>query len=329
MPVLSATDWNHYLSQHHDVHMLQSSAWGKLKSEFGWQSVYIVVDNVGAQVLFRSLPLGFSLAYIPKGPVGPRIAWEKIWSEVDKICRQRKSVFLKLEPDLWKDAADDLWGGAPPAGFRFSPQDIQPLRTIIVDLHADEEQILARMKQKTRYNIRLAARKEVVVRPTDDVDAFYSLINLTGERAEFGVHSLEYYRRAHEIFHPLGMCELLQAEYQGQPLAALMVFTNGSRAWYLYGASSNAERNRMPTYLLQWEAMRWAKARGCTAYDFWGVPDVDEVELEANFKQRHDGLWGVYRFKRGFGGELRRAAGPWDRVYNPILYAFYHWWMSR
>lgn len=329
MSKLTPLGWDQFLAQHSDAHLLQTSAWGKLKSEFGWQSVHLVVDDAGIQVLFRSLPLGFSLAYIPKGPVGTATGWDRIWPKVDEICRQKRAVFLKLEPDLWQDAADDLWGGAPPPGFRLSPQDIQPLRTIVVDLQADEEQILARMKQKTRYNIRLAARKEVVVRPSDDVDAFYSLINLTGERAEFGVHSLEYYRRAYEIFHPLGLCELLQAEYQGQPLAALMVFSNGKRAWYLYGASSNAERNRMPTYLLQWEAMRWAKARGCREYDYWGVPDVDEAELEANFKQRYDGLWGVYRFKRGFGGELRRAAGPWDRVYNPMLYLFYRWWMSR
>jgi len=108
-----------------------------------------------------------------------------------------------------------------------------------------------------------------------------------------------------------------------------MVFSNGTRAWYLYGASSNEERNRMPTYLLQWEAMRWAKESGCKEYDFWGVPDAEHDELEADFKQRHDGLWGVYRFKRGFGGDLRRGAGPWDRVYNPLLYTFYRWWMSR
>jgi peptidoglycan pentaglycine glycine transferase (the first glycine) len=329
MPELTAADWDHFLNRHPNPHLLQSSAWGELKTDFGWQPVRIVVDDIGAQVLFRNLPLGLSLAYIPKGPVGNRESWEKLWPEVDEICRRRRAVFLKLEPDFWQDAADDLWGGSLPPGLRLSPQDIQPLRTIVVDLLENEDQILARMKQKTRYNIRLAARKEVVVRPSSDVDAFYALIDLTGERAEFGVHSLEYYRRAYEIFHPLGMCQLLQAEYQGQPLAALMVFTNGTRAWYLYGASSNEERNRMPTYLLQWQAIRWAKAQGCTEYDLWGVPDAGHEQLEAEFNQRHDGLWGVYRFKRGFGGKLLRGAGPWDRVYNPLLYRFYRWWMSR
>jgi lipid II:glycine glycyltransferase (peptidoglycan interpeptide bridge formation enzyme) len=80
--------------------------------------------------------------------------------------------------------------------------------------------------------------------------------------------------------------------------------------------------------MLQWEAMRWARARGCTTYDLWGVPDVDEQTLEAHFTSRSDGLWGVYRFKRGFGGQLRRAQGPWDRVYNPWLYGLYCRWIA-
>jgi lipid II:glycine glycyltransferase (peptidoglycan interpeptide bridge formation enzyme) len=91
----------------------------------------------------------------------------------------------------------------------------------------------------------------------------------------------------------------------------------------LYGASTDEERNRMPTYLLQWEAMRWAKARGAEEYDLWGVPDEDEATLEANFETRHDGLWGVYRFKRGFGGKVNQAAGPLDTVYHPLLYRLY------
>ncbi|MBV6394873.1 MAG: hypothetical protein HFACDABA_00443 [Anaerolineales bacterium] len=102
-----------------------------------------------------------------------------------------------------------------------------------------------------------------------------------------------------------------------------MVFARRRRVWYVYDASNDEERNRTPTYLLQWEAMKWAKARGCEEYDLWGVPDEDEATLEANFESRHDGLWGVYRFKRGFGGELKRAAQAMDRVYNSILYWAY------
>jgi lipid II:glycine glycyltransferase (peptidoglycan interpeptide bridge formation enzyme) len=145
----------------------------------------------------------------------------------------------------------------------------------------------------------------------------------TGGRDGFGVHSLEYYQRAYDLLHPKGECEILVAEYEGKPLAALFVACHGNRAYYLYGASTDEERNRMPAYLLQWEAMKWAKARECKEYDLWGVPDEEEATLEANFEKRQDGLWGVYRFKRGFGGQLKRAAQAMDRVYNPLLYWTY------
>ena len=204
-----------------------------------------------------------------------------------------------------------------------SPHNIQPPRTIIIDIRKGEEEILGRMKQKTRYNIRLAEKKGVSVRAWDDIDSFHKMMLVTGDRDSFGIHSPEYYRRAYELFRPEGMCELLVAEYEGKPLAALMVFGRGRRAWYFYGASTDEERNRMPTYLLQWEAINWAKMHGCQEYDLWGVPDEDEKTLESNFEKRHDGLWGVYRFKRGFGGELKRVAQAMDRVYNPLLYWAY------
>ena len=158
---------------------------------------------------------------------------------------------------------------------------------------------------------------------------FYSLIEKTGKRDKFAVHSLEYYQQAYEKFHPRGMCEYLLAEYQGNPLGAIMVFANGRRAWYFYGASTEIHRELMPTYLLQWEGMRWARSMGCTEYDLWGIPDEPEEVLETSFTSRSDDLWGVYRFKRGFGGIVYRAAGSWDRVYNNILYKLFNYLSSR
>jgi lipid II:glycine glycyltransferase (peptidoglycan interpeptide bridge formation enzyme) len=239
------------------------------------------------------------------------------------LCKNRRAVFLKLEPDQWDEKTSVVRGS-----WSVSPHNIQPPRTITVDLKGTEDDILAHMKQKTRYNIRLAGKKGVTVRPWDDLSAFYEMMLVTGGRDDFGVHSLEYYRRAYELFYPTGMAELLVAEYEGNPLAALMVFARGRRAWYIYGASNNQERNRMPTYLLQWEAMRWARSKGAEEYDLWGAPDEDEETLEANFTKRSDGLWGVYRFKRGFGGELNRAVQALDRVYNPLLYKLYLWRMA-
>ena len=243
---------------------------------------------------------------------------EQFWMEVDSICKKNHAIFLKVEPDGW---AEEFL--LPPSAFRLSSHNIQPPRTIVISIKENEETILAKMKPKCRYNIRLAEKKGVTVRAWDDIQAFHEMMTVTGGRDNFGVHSKEYYQRAYELFHPRGTCELLVAEYEGKPLASLMVFASGKRAWYVYGASNDRERNRMPAYLLQWDAIRWAKARGCEEYDLWGIPDENEETLESNFESRHDGLWGVYRFKRGFGGEVKRAAQALDRVYNPLLYWAY------
>jgi lipid II:glycine glycyltransferase (peptidoglycan interpeptide bridge formation enzyme) len=314
------------LEKYPNAHILQTGEWGELKSAFGWEPVrFILDDGPGVQILFRRLPLGLTLAYIPKPVINFQqlAVKEGFWREVDMLCKNRRAVFLKLEPDQWDEKTSVVRGS-----WSVSPHNIQPPRTITVDLKGTEDDILAHMKQKTRYNIRLAGKKGVTVRPWDDLSAFYEMMLVTGGRDDFGVHSLEYYRRAYELFYPTGMAELLVAEYEGNPLAALMVFARGRRAWYIYGASNNQERNRMPTYLLQWEAMRWARSKGAEEYDLWGAPDEDEETLEANFTKRSDGLWGVYRFKRGFGGELNRAVQALDRVYNPLLYKLYLWRMA-
>jgi lipid II:glycine glycyltransferase (peptidoglycan interpeptide bridge formation enzyme) len=326
MSEVSLSAWNRFLADHPNAHLLQMGAWGELKSAFGWKPVRLISDDgAGGQILFRQLPLGLTLAYMPKPVFSDQQAAvsEKFWKEVDSVCKKYRAVFLKIEPDSWNDESVNL-----PSAFKISQHNIQPPRTIVVDIRGTEEEILARMKQKCRYNIRLAEKKGVTVRAWDDLDGFYKMMQVTGGRDGFGVHSLEYYRRAYELFHPIGTCELLVAEFEGKPLAAMMAFARGKRGWYVYGASNDEERNRMPTYLLQWEAMRWARSKGAEEYDLWGVPDENEDKLEAEFESRHDGLWGVYRFKRGFGGELKRASQAMDKVYNPLLYKLYLWRMA-
>jgi peptidoglycan pentaglycine glycine transferase (the first glycine) len=333
MPEVTATQWERWLGQFPDIHILQTANWGALKESFGWEAVRVIQESpqgghAGAQILFRKLPFGLQMGYVAKGPVGSSEdmpadspSWRSFWQEVDAICRKRRAVFLKVEPDLWRGNAEDLL--PYPQGFKLAAHSIQPMRTILVDLSGSDDQLLARMKQKTRYNIRLAQKRCVLVHSSSDLDAFYRMMTTTGDRDAFGVHSREYYTRAYELFHPPSQCELLMAVYEEQPLAALMVFIQGRRAWYFYGASGDAHRELMPTYLLQWEAMRWARSQGCSQYDLWGVPDAGEDTLEANFTNRSDQLWGVYRFKRGFGGQVQRAGGPWDRVYRPLWYRLY------
>lgn len=330
MTEVSLEQWNGYLRNHPQAHFLQTGEWGELKARFGWDVIRLQVGESGAQVLFRRLPLGFSIAYLAKVSEAQILTSdaERFWADLDSLCRRRGAILCKDEPDVWVSATARQGGGRMAAApsrtqVRPSPHNVQPRRTIIVDLRPGEDAILGRMKQKCRYNIRLAEKKGVTVRSWSDIPAFHSMVVATGSRDGFAVHSAAYYQAAYDQFRPAGMCELLAAEFEGTPLAALMVFARGHRAWYVYGASTDADRERMPNYLLQWEAMRWAKGRGCNEYDLWGVPDEDEPALEAGFEDRSDGLWGVYRFKRGFGGELRRAAQAVDRVYRPVLYRAY------
>jgi peptidoglycan pentaglycine glycine transferase (the first glycine) len=327
MTKVSSREWQEFINGCPNVHILQTHDWGELKSHFSWEPDWLVVGDLGAQVLFQKLPLGYRVAYIPRGPVSSSGSivnhpdWPAFLQELDDHCLAQKAVFLKMEPDLWDE---ELEGGMDPfPGFRFSSHSIQPPRTIVIDLGGNEDQILSRMKSKTRYNIRLAEKKGVTVREIASVDPFYDLLQRTSGRASFGIHTREYYRKALQIFHPLGACAIFMAEFQGIPLASIMVFKHGERCWYFYGASSDQHRELMSTYLVQWEAMRWAKDRGCASYDLWGVPDEEFDVLEEGFTTRGDGLWGVYRFKRGFGGQMRRSSGPWDRSYNPVLYNFY------
>jgi len=310
------------------AHLLQSWAWGELKTRFGWRAWRIQIEEAMAQVLFRRLPLGLSIAYIPKGPV---VEWDdavqvrSLLSAIRAEARKQKAIFLKLEPDVLTNApqAEAIVAFLQELGF--IPGDtIQPRTSQIIDISPAEEDILVRMKQKTRYNIRLAQKKGVTIREGDlrDVAIFHEMSQVTASRDGFDIHSRSYYETAFELFAP-ERCTLLLAEYQGDPLAALMVFRQDRAAYYFYGASNNHQRNLMPTYLLQWSAIEWARRQGCTRYDLWGIPDDAPTTLEAEFQQRNDGLWGVYRFKRGFGGEIVRSIGAFDYVYNWPLYQMY------
>ena len=327
MNFLAPEAWDLFVEQHPQAHILQTSSWGGLKAKFGWSPKFIRHGDLGAMVLFRPLPLGLSVAYIPRGPVGQQ-SWEVFWPVIDALCHEEGVVFLRVEPQTWEPVAESFIESNLP-GFNPTDQTIQPPHTILIDLQQTEEDILMGMKSKTRYNIRLAERKEVVVKQSSDVESFHRMMLTTGERDEFGIHTLAYYRAAYDEFAPKGKCVLLVATYQDEPLAGLMAFAHGDTAWYFYGASTNQERNRMPTYLLQWEAICWAKTKGCKTYDLWGIPDFPEDKLEAAFTDRSDGLWGVYRFKRGFGGELKRTIGAYDRVYRPLLYRLYQLYSSR
>lgn len=314
-------------------HLLQSWAWGELKSLFGWSSLRLAVSDAGrtvagAQVLFRRLgPV--SLAYVPRGPWGDLrdvAVVRLLLGAVHDAARRRRAIFLKLEPPLTDEPTNLEWVAA--LGFRPSAQRVQPVSTIVVDLTADLATISARLKPKWRYNIGLAQRRGVTVRAAGlaDVPAWYRLMQITGRRDGFPLHPEAYYRQFLSLLGPAA--RLLLAEHQGVLLAGIAVTAFGPQAIYMYGASGDEHRNLMPNHLLQWEAIRWAKDAGCREYDLWGIPDeVGQAGGAEPSAGPIDGseseLAGVYRFKAGFGGQVVRMVGAWDYAYSEPMYWLY------
>ena len=161
-----------------------------------------------------------------------------------------------------------------------------------------------------------------MVREADESELpkLYDLYRITAERDDFLIRDYSYYERAWSAFMRDGLAQGLIAEYEGAPIAQVVLFHFGRKCWYFYGASANNERQRMPNYLLQWEAIKWAKRAGYAQYDMWGAPDVFDDS---------DSMWGVYQFKRGFRGQLTRHIGAWDYAPRPWLYRAYNTILPR
>ncbi len=323
-----STEWDAFVLGHPHGHLLQLSGWGQLKAAFGWCARVIHSETTpiqwGALVLTRALPFKMgTMAYIPMGPLLPADAPAAAFRAlIDRIARELRPAFVKIEPGFNAAFTDQLVPAE--AALRPSPQTIQPPRTVLLDLRDGQDALLARMNQGTRRKIRTGPKKGVTVRAAalPDLAAFSALMQTTGTRNAFGVHSAEYYAMAYERFVP-DHGTLLLAEHADDLLAGVFVFAVGSSAYYLYGASSDLKRSLMGSYAAQWAGVQWAIQRGCATYDMWGVPDADEAVLEGAFQERSEGLWGVYGFKRGWGGAVMRTAGAWDLPLNPVIYRAY------
>ncbi len=345
--VLPAAEWDAFVRAHAQGHLLQTSAWGTLKCRFGWRDGGVAIldeagqPRAGALLLYRRAA-GLTLAYAPKGPLTDwhdHTLTAALLLQMVESSRWEGAAVLKIEPDLPDTAAYRALLRS--YGLRPSRQTVQPRSTVLLEIAGNEEQILSQMKSKWRYNIRLAQRKEVTVRAATpaDLPQFNALMQTTGTRDGFAVHSSDYYATAYDLFVPDDGVYLL-AEYAGEALAAIVVCMVGRTAYYLWGASSDRERNRMPNHALQWAGIQWAKARGATCYDFWGIPDElgqlaqglrngdgsgtpsDDLPLDLE-QLPHGELWGVYRFKQGFGGNVVRSVGAWDLAVDPVGYRLY------
>lgn len=341
--------WNTALRGLPCAHVLQTWEWGEFKRhETGWLPERLTFTDANgtlvaaASVLTRRVgPL--RVMYLPKGPAldyGRADVVAAVLEHLEGLARQRRAVWLKIDPDVIAgtgipaggrhdpEAAASHPAAGDPAGQRvlatldargwqFSASQVQFRNTVTLDLARDEDDILMGMSQNTRRKVRTGPKKDVSVRVAQgdaDLQTLYDLYTITGERQGFLIRPPAYYREAWGRFLEAGLATAFLAEWEGTPLAGLVLFHFGPKAWYFYGMSSSEERNRMPTYLLQWEAMRWAKAHGYPTYDFWGAPDV--------FSEA-DSMWGVYRFKDGWGGTVVRHIGAWDYVPNRALYWAY------
>lgn len=331
--------WHQVLMALPNPHPLQSWPWAQLKRDWGWSPSPLRLDVfddhslpplAAALVLKRKMPrLPLSILYVPKGPILDytdgalrRVAL----AQLEQIARQEKAIFVKIDPEVILGWGTDDSRLSPTGakfvkelesrGWRYSADQVQFPNTVELDLGRTEDELLASMKQKTRYNIRLAARKGISVRHGTPADfgRIAEMYMETATRDRFTVRPVDYYLDAWKLFYDAGMAQPLIAEFEGQPIAAIIILHYGRKAIYMYGASTNLERKRMPNHLLQWEAIRWAKSEGCASYDFWGAP--------SDFTDS-DPLWGVWRFKAGFNGQVVQHIGAWDFPARPFWYWVY------
>jgi peptidoglycan pentaglycine glycine transferase (the first glycine) len=303
--------WNNALLALPAPHALQSWDWGEVKRRHNWTPSRLLWEADGrpiaaAQVLHRPIPhTPWSAAYAPKGPIldyADRDLLLGVLGELEAHTRRQRALFLKVDPDTNLPAVERALLAR---GWRYSSEQIQFRNTALLDITPPEDELLTAMKSKTRYNIRLAARKGVIVRAgaVQDIPLFYGMYAETGQRDGFTIRPQAYYADAWETFLSADLGHMLLATVEGETVAGLILFCFGHTAWFMYGASTDKHRNRMPSYALQWEAIRRAKARGCTTYDMWGAPDtLDES----------DRLWGVWRFKQGLGAQFTPHIGAYD-----------------
>lgn len=330
-------EWNHTLRELPNAHILQTWEWGEFKQRTtGWQPHRLAFRRHRETVAMAAVGIrrvGFlRVMYAPKGPIlryeDAALAAEVI-DMLQGYARKQAALWLKIDPDIVlatgvPGEADDtpyLPGQAfkhtlEQRGWRFSPEQVQFRNTITIDLTRSEDELLAAMSQNTRRKVRTGEKKGITIRPgtLDDLDTLYQLYQVTGSRDDFLIRPREYYLDEWRYLMTAGLAHPLVAEFERKAVAHVILFHFGRTCWYFYGASSGAERERMPNYALQWEAMRWAKAQGYAVYDMWGAPD------EFNEQDR---LWGVYEFKRGFRGTVTRHIGAWDYAPYPLLYRGY------
>jgi peptidoglycan pentaglycine glycine transferase (the first glycine) len=326
-------EWNAFVRRQPSFGLLQSWEWGEFKKALGWKPFRIAVRQngslvAGAQVLVRCPVPGLpGIAYMPRGPIGtwldPEIAG-RLLAELHQLASSQGAAFLRIEPPLLSEPGLDE--RLRQHGFKPSRYTNQPRATIILNLTPSLDDIMKQLRKTTRKYVRYSARHGVSVRQgtREDLAAFHNLMRITARRAGFSPRTRHYYEQEWAILASRQQAVLLMASFQGRLLAAQMVSRFGDHAASLHGGSSGCDAGLHPNHLLVWEGIKWAKEWGCRTYDLWGIPDevgqcVSEG-CEPPVSERTDGLWGVYRFKIGFGKNVVYYAGAYDYIYTPVVY---------
>jgi peptidoglycan pentaglycine glycine transferase (the first glycine) len=337
------SEWNHLIQSLPGAHILQSYQWAEIKRLNGWEPVFVVWKDpqgeiVAAAVLHKKMfPIlkaitPVCLLYSPRGPL---LDWSnallrtRVMADLQEIARKSHAIFLKIDPEVAIGTSTDpgvavsedgvglaVQSELASVGWRFSQDQLQFRNTVLLPLDLSEEDLLRKMKQKTRYNIHLAEKKGVRVRHGSlaDLDLLYQMYAQTSLRDGFAIRSREYYFEVWSRLIRDGIAIPLIAEAENEAVSGIILFIFGQRGYYFYGMSTEKQREKMPNHLLQWEAIRISKEAGCTEYDFWGAPD--------EFTEQ-DRMQGVYRFKEGFSGTVVFSLGAWDYPVNRSLYRFY------
>lgn len=299
--------------------ILQTKIWSEFKARHGWRAHELSVDRLARpiQVLERPLPFGKSLLYAPEVSL-PEYSEQQLRSialEAKKLSSS--AIFFRLELfEKLGETTQSLVAALTTAGYRKSFEETQPEHRQWLSLTGDEATLLASMKEKGRYNVRLSARKGVTTRTSSDikdVEAFYQIFQQTAVRDGFAIRTKDYFVDLCQTLFTHNLGELVLAEHGGQPLVALIITYYDGLASYLYGASSNESRNLMAPYAAHWAAIQAARARGCAVYDLLQI-----APPHANEQHKYTNLT---RFKQQFGGEAVALVGGWDFVYEPFWYS--------
>lgn len=290
------------------THPLQSAPWGDFRKAMGID----VVRIKDWQFTFHTVPhTPWTIGYFPKGPKPTK----DMIHELLTLGKEKKAIFIQLEPNILRSDSVDI---QQLHSLRPSRHPLFTKYTFVLDLTKSEDELMAAMHPKTRYNIRVAQKHDVVVKEDDSTEAFNAYLRLTQEttnRQGFLAHNKKYHQTMWNVLRKAGIARLFTASYKEEVLSAWIVFVFEDTIYYPYGASSRNHREVMAPTLLLWEITKWAKKKGLKKFDLWGA-----LGPEPNEK---DPWYGFHRFKQGFNPSLVEFAGSYDLVINSPLYFFY------